>query len=121
VIEITLTPQPGSGRCVYRATCTVDGQDYQASKRSGASHELARRLVAAGIPDQPVRVRQVGLAGHLAWRSLHRMALFDIEEGNAPLHRVRWRPPPDHADLHGRKAENRAEDDPAGVSIPETV
>lgn len=114
MIEITLTPQPGSGRCVYRATCEIAGQHYQVSKRSGASHDLARRLVDAGIPDQPVQVRQVGLAGHLAWRSLHRMALFDYVEGSTPLKMTRW-VPSDFADLRTRIAENRGERVSEGV------
>jgi len=37
----------------------------------GASNELARVLVAAGVPDATMPVEQIGIAGHLIWKSFH--------------------------------------------------
>jgi len=95
VIEISQRPLEKLGRaggCAYLATATVDGVQWQAQSRSGAANELARLLVENGIPDQPVRVAQVGLRGWLEHRSLHRMAQRTYSEGNSPVKQVRWTP-----------------------------
>lgn len=72
---------------------TIDG--YSARSRSGASFALARTLVDAGLPDQPVRVTQAGIAGYVTYRSLHRMAGLTIAEGGSqPVHLAKWREMP---------------------------
>ena len=47
------------------------------ARASGASNELARALVAAGIADAPMEVRQVGIDGALIWRSFHARGAVD--------------------------------------------
>lgn len=69
---------------------------FSATSRNGASYELARQLVAAGIPDQPIRIRQGGIAGSVAWPSLHKHALRTIAEGAArSIREEKWSPHPD--------------------------
>lgn len=107
-LESTRTP----GRsCLYEVECEVDGRRYSARSRHEAPNELARVLVSAGVPDQPVEVRQVGIRGYLSWRSLHEMAPWSYEESaKVPLRRVRWKPPPDFTAASGRPvAQNRGE------------
>ena len=76
-VEATRTP--GNG-CIWLAETVIDGKRYSARSRRGAALALARVLVAAGIPDQPICVRQAGLRGEMRYRSLHRMAMRTIEE-----------------------------------------
>ena len=74
----------------------VDGQRYSARSRYGTSNQLARLLVAAGVADQPVEIRQVGIKGCISYRSLHELWLWAYQEtASAPLRRVCWMPPPD--------------------------
>ncbi len=40
----------------WHAACEINGHEYFVESREGAPFELARKLVAAGIPDQPVEV-----------------------------------------------------------------
>jgi|SRR5215813_9469217 len=77
--------------CFYDAETVVDGVRYVARARHGASYDLARKLVAAGIADQPVEIRQEGLRGGITFRSLYRMAERTVTEGSSrPLHSQRW-------------------------------
>jgi hypothetical protein len=107
-LETTRTADRSS---VYEAECEVDGQCYSARSRNGAPNELARLLVAAGIPDQPVESHHAGIRGWITYRSLHQMARWTYEEGRGmPLRRIRWRAPPDFAAIYGgMKPENRGE------------
>ena len=87
--EPTRTPE---NNCTYAAEAIIDGQRYCARSRRGAPFALARVLVAAGMPDQPVQVMHEGLRGYMSYRSLHRMAVRTIEEsGRGPVHDVRYR------------------------------
>lgn len=90
-IEDTRTPNKG---CAYEAACEISGVAYRARSRYGASYELARVLVAAGIADAPMAVRQPGLKGEMIYRSFHAAAAWMIAEtaGLGP-HRVRWEDP----------------------------
>jgi hypothetical protein len=110
--EGTATPENG---CYWLAECTIDGQSYTARSRRGAPHELARLLVGAGVTDQPMIVRSFGLAGYATYLSIHKAALYTIEEnaGTAPR-RAKWREPP--ADLWARKGGGEAQK--GGVSPP---
>jgi len=125
MITITLTPQQDTRTperaCYYTATCEIDGKPYQARKRLGAGNELARMLVSAGIPDQPVQVRQAGQPGHTTWHSLYRMALYDYAEGSGTtLRMIRWTPPPDfHTAMQG-KAPNKPEGEKPVAEAAET-
>jgi hypothetical protein len=100
IVPNSRPPEKGSK---WIATCTIGGQEYSAISRSGASHELARVLVAAGIPDQEVKVTSDAMSGktirrlpgHLRYRSLHHMALWTCQESvTAPLRLRKWAPHP---------------------------
>ena len=95
--------------CIFEAECEVDGQRYSARSRHGAPNELARVLVSAGVADQPVEVRQVGVKGYISYCALHELARWTYQESTTvPLRRVRWKPPTDiGADIRKRKAQNR--------------
>jgi hypothetical protein len=66
-------------------------------------------LISAGVGDQPVNVRQVGIQGCISYRSLHKLARWTYQESaTVPLRRVRWRPPRDFSvDVRVRDAQNR--------------
>ena len=119
-LENTRTPQRSS---IFEAECEVDGRRYSDRSRHGAPNELARLLVSAGVPDQPVEVRHAGIKGCLSWRSLHEMARWTYEESaGVPLRRVRWKPLPDFtAAGRGRIAQNRGETPPPVGGVPEPV
>ena len=89
---------------LWEASTEIDGMSYSAASRHGAPQALARVLVAAGIPDQPVKVRSEvcifdngaeirteKLRGCIRYRSLHAMAKTTFEEGDRPLHRARFK------------------------------
>jgi hypothetical protein len=97
-LETTRTADRSS---VYEAECEVDGQCYSARSRNGAPNELARVLVAAGIPDQPVESHHAGIKGWITYRSLHQMARWSYREGTRRVQRVRWLPPPDYTAVFG--------------------
>ena len=120
LLENTRTPERSS---IFEAECELDGQRYSARSRHGAPNELARVLVSAGVPDQPVEVRHAGVKGCLSWRSLHEMARWTYKESaGVPLRRVRWRPLPDFtAAGRGRIAQNRGETPPPVGEEPEPV
>jgi hypothetical protein len=105
-VEETPTPERS---CVYEAECEVDGRRYSARSRHGAANELARVLVSAGVPDQPVEIRQAGIKGCMTWHSLHELARWTYHESaTVTLRRVRWKPPPDFSvDFRRRDAQNR--------------
>jgi hypothetical protein len=96
MIEIHQTPtgEHTARGIAWRATCAYNARAYEATSRSGASTALARILVDAGVPDQPVQVFDKGRKT-LLWPSLHAMAKWTYKEGDIPLRRVRWTPPPD--------------------------
>ncbi len=100
LIEISLrvdqssAPTATKGRA-WIATTVLDGAQVQARSHNGASYALARQLVAAGVPDQPVRVSQDGIAGHIAWPSLHKHAGRTIaESATHPISGKRYTPHP---------------------------
>lgn len=85
-LEETRTPTKS---CVYQAACEIAGIAYSARSRNGASNELARVLVAAGIADQAMEVRQRGTEGQLTWSSFHAAARWTYEESaGVPLRRI---------------------------------
>lgn len=95
---ITVTTWPdeatrtSNSACVWRAEATVKSRTYTAH---GLANELARQLVAAGLVDRPMGIRYRGLAGTMTWRSFHAAATWTLSEGDRPLHRVRYREPPE--------------------------
>jgi len=118
-LEETRTP---NGVCHWVAETTLqDGRFFFVRSRHGAPNKLARQLVAAGIPDQPMEAcdRRSGLKA-LTYRSFHAAAKWTYTEGAATLlQRVRYQefhglPESDAASVPGRG-------DPMLAGCPETV
>ncbi len=79
---------------LWKAECTVGGQHYEATSRHSAPHELARKLLAAGVPDEPMTIETDGLKGTASCASFYAMARYTYREGDRVLARVKWKPPP---------------------------
>jgi hypothetical protein len=82
----------------WTATTTTDGKSFSATSRMNPCSDLARALVAANIPDQPVQLWNDNL-NHwaLRWKSLHAMAQWMIiDPPSSYLHRVKYKPPPEN-------------------------
>ena len=80
--------------CKWVAEAIANGRTYTATSRVAPANDIARQLVADGVPDAPMQVYSEGLKGCLVWRSFFRAAGFTIEEGAAtPVRMVRWRDP----------------------------
>lgn len=77
---------------LWKAECTVDGQHFEATSRSSAPHELARTMLWAGIPDEPMTILTKGLQGQATCASFWAMAKYTYTEGDALLRRVKWKP-----------------------------
>jgi len=118
--EHTRTPEKS---CYYVAETTIDGVVYRGRSRMSASNELARVLVAAGIPDASMRVEQIGIAGYLIWKSSHRAALWTYQEtATIPLHRVQWVDPAFRsAQMRSAFAKKEGGTDEPAIPVPETV
>src|SRR5579875_2107437 len=75
-LEATRTPE---NSCAWLATCAIGGRRFEARSRRGAPAALARLLVAAAIPDQPVEVHALMLGRWyrpaLRYRSLYALAV----------------------------------------------
>ena len=70
-----------SGRsCKWVAEAFVNGRTYTAASRMAPANDIARQLVADGVPDAPMHVYTEGLKGCLVWRSFHKAAERTIEE-----------------------------------------
>jgi hypothetical protein len=81
------TPNKGS---TWRCTWQIDGVEYSAESRNGAPHNLARILVEAGIPDQPLTVvtrAEVATSGYCGG------AMTSRESATQPLHPARYQEP----------------------------
>lgn len=74
-----------------RATCSWDGQTFEVSAFS-ATTELARRLVAAGCPDQPWESHTREGTRSLHGPSLHGWANRVVTQDRGRLIQTRWRP-----------------------------
>ena len=78
----------------WLAEAIVNGRTYTATSRMAPANDIARQLVAAGVPDAPMHVYTAGLKGCLVWRSFYRAAGFTYEETTTkPLHVARWESP----------------------------
>lgn len=67
--------------CYWTAEAEVGGQLYVRRSRNGAVEELARALVAAGIPDDEMAVAGLnGIAVGLRYRSFHAAARRTFKE-----------------------------------------
>jgi hypothetical protein len=118
-LEDTRTP---NGVCYWVAETTLqDGRLFSVRSKHGAPNELARQLVAAGIPDQPMETcnTRSGLKA-LTYRSFHAAAKWTYTEGAATLlQRVRYQ------EFHGLPASKagaeREQREPTSAECPETV
>jgi hypothetical protein len=104
LIHQRIVPRSRTGTgSLWEASTEIGGKTYSAASRHGAPQALARVLLAAGIPDQPVEVRSEicvfddgktirteELKGCIRYRSLHAMARYTFQEGDRPLHRVSY-------------------------------
>jgi hypothetical protein len=59
----------------------VEGRTYTAQSRHGPANQLARQLVAAGLPDRSMVIRYRGLAGTMTYRSVR----YDAKAGERSL------------------------------------
>jgi hypothetical protein len=137
MIHIRQCPVPRSRTptgLAWGAVTEIDGKSYSAVSRHGAPQSLARALVAAGIPDQPVEVRSEvcvfdngaeirteELRGCISYRSLHTMAKTTFaESATAPLRRVRFEEQPEGLFVRSGDGENAFHRPPDDiVVIPE--
>jgi hypothetical protein len=73
----------------------VDGRMFSARLRLGASNELARKLVAAGVPDDTMQTYESGMKG-IYYPSFYEAAKWAYrEDAHTPLKRIRWTPRPE--------------------------
>lgn len=129
-IEVRTHPQEetrGGRSCFWIAECVLeDGRPFTARSQHGALNELARQLVAAGIPDQPMQAYdQRGLKAPY-YRSFQAPAKWTYTEGNGLLQRVPYRSPEEIASGLQRQPKNGVEPDPdvsqqGAVSAPPIV
>jgi hypothetical protein len=105
--------------CFYDAEANVLGQSYTVRARYGAVHDLARELVAAGVPDQAVTTVQQPHGCQMGYPSMYRLAATTVSEGPThPVHGRRWTDP---AEAFGRlppKGQNRGSMPPADIGVP---
>jgi len=105
--------------CKWHAEAIVNGRTYTATSRMAPANDIARQLVADGVPDAPMHIYTARLKGALVWRSFHKAAGFTTEETmTKPVHRVRWRDPAaEAAQITARKAPKQGVKAPAGTPV----
>lgn len=89
----------------WAASCEWQEQWFEAVPRNGAANALCRVLVAAGVPDQPMRM--VGTDGkpRFTVRSIHEAARWTYKESaSEPLRRVLYKEHPRAAGAEGQKS-----------------
>ena len=80
--------------CKWVAEAIVNGKTYTPTSRMAPANDIARQLVADGVPDASMHVYTAGLKGCLVWRSFHKAAGYTVEEtATKPVHMVRWESP----------------------------
>ena len=88
-IQKTRTP---SKSCKWLGEAIVNGRTYMATSRMAPANEIARQLVADGVPDAPMQIYSAGLKGCLRWPSFRLAALFTYEEtATKQVRMVGWR------------------------------
>ncbi len=84
-VDLECLPKTRGGRAAkWQASCVVGGVSYEAVSRGGASCELARKLVTAGVADARLGVYSNALHSFDV-RSFHRHATLTYTEGRATL------------------------------------
>jgi hypothetical protein len=77
--EIPHVERSASKACRWVAEAIVGGRTYTATSRMAPANDIARQLVADGVPDGSMQVYTAGLKGCLVWRSFYSAA-----ERNSP-------------------------------------
>ena len=103
--------------CKWVAEAIVNGRTYIATSRMAPANEIARQLVADGVPDAPMQVYTVGLKGCLVWRSIYKAAGYTVEEtATKPVHMVQWRDPAvERAQIAARTGPKQGVKAPAAI------
>ena len=79
--------------CQWIATASIAGREYTAISRTAPALDLARELVALGLPDEPMCVLTSGLKGSMIWPSFHKAASRMIKENRTTAVRtLRYQP-----------------------------
>jgi hypothetical protein len=107
VIYCRLLPETRTqnSAAAWLAEAEVGGRRFEAKSRHGAPNALARELVAAGIPDQPIEIRYEGLAGSMRHKSFHTLAGRTFtKSASTPVRRVVFREYPEEERLEGAGA-----------------
>jgi len=82
--------------CKWVAEVIVNGRTYTTTSRMAPANDIARQLVADGVPDASMHVYTAGLKGSRVWRSFYRAAERAVEENaQVPVRSRRYRPPED--------------------------
>jgi hypothetical protein len=83
------------------------------------ANDIARQLVAAGVPDAPMQVYTAGLKGCLVWRSFYSAAeRIYRESATEPVRPVRWIDPTvTRAQIAGSTAPKQGVKAPAGAGV----
>lgn len=77
--------------CKWVAEAIVNGNTYTATSRMAPANDIARQLVADGVPDAPMHVYTDGLKGCLVWKSFYRAAERSYRESaTEAVRQVRW-------------------------------
>jgi hypothetical protein len=77
--------------CKWVGEAVVDGRTYIATSRMSPPCDIARQLVADGVPDDEMHIYSAGLEGCLIWRSFYQAAGFTYEESTTVAVRMaRW-------------------------------
>ncbi len=120
--EATRTPDRP---CRWTALAMVNDRIFEASARTGAVYELARQLVAAGIPDDQLGMRQVAsaLPGTITYSSFHKMAGQNlVETASGGLRIARWSDLAERLSRLPQRAEhnaqNRGSEGIAATTVP---
>jgi hypothetical protein len=80
--------------CKWVAEAIVNGRTYTATSRMAPANDIARQLLADGVPDAPMHIYTAGLKGCLVWPSFYRVAGLAIRESaTKPVHQARWTDP----------------------------
>lgn len=94
VIELVPNSRTSKHGALWAASCDDIEKTFRVVSRTGASHKLARALVAAGYPDQPMEIFWQNRLG-LRVKSLHWWARRTLDENpSSPIHQVNWKSQP---------------------------
>jgi ferredoxin len=105
---------------LWQAETEINGKTYTATSRHGAPMALARVLIAAAIPDQPVEVRSEERPGCVRYRSLYEMAKWTFTEGTSTLlHRVKYQEQPKGVFSVEASGQEMRFTPPVGILAPE--